>query len=146
MQSLRPGWCHPVCGLRFGGGAHGEISTAYFYYTLSISCSENWRLYRRFSLLVLRRQWTSGGGGQSWGACVVGAGWVFRRRCPFVKRRRVSHTGSGNESHKSYWFWHRFVNFDSNLGALFFSVEGHILFSAPCCGGTAFVSTHTHQG
>ena len=124
MQSLRPGGCHPVCGVRFWVGGGGWVlasSTAYFYYTSSISCSENSRVYRRCILLILRRQWTSGGGGQSWGACVVGAGWVFRRRCPFPKCRRVSHTGSGIESHKSHWFWLSFVIFNSNLGALFLS-------------------------
>ena len=108
----------------------GRKPAAYFYYTLLISCSENSRVHRGFSLLPLRRLWSLGGGAQSWGACVVGAGCMLRRRCPFSKRRRRSHMRSGIESSKSHWFPPRVVSFSSNLGALFLSkapyFRGHI--------------------
>ena len=97
------------------GGGRQKNPVAYFYYTLPISCSENSRVYRRFSLLLQRHRWALGGGGQSWGACVAGAGWVFRRRCPFSKCCPVSQTRSGIEGYKLHWFLPRFAIFAAIL-------------------------------
>ena len=116
------------------GGGRQKNPVAYFYYTLPISCSENSRVYRRFSLLLQRHRWALGGGGQSWGACVAGAGWVFRRRCPFSKCRPVSHTRSGIEAYKSHWFLPCFAIFHSNPGALLFCRRSGFSFQRPALG------------